>query len=111
MPTKRFVNMVATQCAPEHEQEFNKWYDEVHIPMLFKFKGMTSVVRYKLSSGPADFPKYLAVYEFEDQKAFDDFSKGPEMAAARAEMNETWKGRAFEIKWRAQYEPLKTWKK
>jgi uncharacterized protein (TIGR02118 family) len=111
VPTKRVVNMVATQCLPEHEQEFNKWYDEVHIPLLFKFKGMTNVNRYKMSNGPGDFPKYLAIYEFEDQKAFDAFGNSPEMAAARAEMDQTWKGRAFEIKWRVQFEPLQTWKK
>ncbi len=111
MAVKPVIHMVATQCLPEHEREFNKWYDEVHVPLLFKFKGMTNVARYKLVNGPGESPKYLAVYEFKDQKAFDDFGKSPEMTAAIAEMNETWKGRAFEIKWRLQYEVLKTWKR
>ncbi len=108
---KSFINIVATQCKPEVEQEFNKWYDEVHIPLLFKFKGMTNVIRYKLDGGPNDFPKYLALYEFKDKKTFEEFGKSPEMAAARAEMEQTWKGRAFEIKWRAQFEPMQTWKR
>ena len=34
----KVINMVSTECQPEVEAEFNKWYDEIHIPLLFKFK-------------------------------------------------------------------------
>jgi antibiotic biosynthesis monooxygenase (ABM) superfamily enzyme len=111
METGRIINIVATGCHPDDEAKFNKWYDEIHIPMLLKFDGMLGVIRYRLCGGGEGQAKYLAVYEFKNQAAMDGFQKSAELAAAREEMSETWKGRAFEIKWRAQYEPLKTWKK
>ena len=111
METGKFLNIVATECRPEHEAEFNKWYNEVHVPMLFKFDGMLGVTRYKLLGGSEGTARYLALYEFKDQASFDAFQKCPELKAAIDEMGQTWRGRAFDIKWRGQYQPLKAWKK
>jgi len=111
METGRVLNIVATECEPDQEAKFNKWYNEVHIPMLLKFDGMLGVTRYKLIGGSEGQAKYLALYEFKNQASLEAFQKCDELAAARDEMAQTWKGKSFEIKWRAQYEPLKTWKK
>jgi antibiotic biosynthesis monooxygenase (ABM) superfamily enzyme len=111
MEDGRVINIVATACHADDEAKFNKWYDEVHIPMLFKYEGMVGVTRYLLLGGSDGQAKYLAVYEYKNKAALDGFANSAEMAAAREEMSQTWKGRAFEIKWRAQYEPLRTWKK
>ena len=111
METVKVINIVATECHSDDDAKFNKWYDEVHIPMLLKFDGMLGVTRYKLSSGTTGQAKYLAIYEFKNKASFDAFQKSSELAAARDEMGQTWKGRGFDIKWRAQYEPVKTWKK
>jgi len=105
------INVVATECQPEVEEKFNKWYDEIHIPLLFKFKGMRRVTRYKILKETEEYPSYLAIYEFESRQAFEEYVNSPELAAGRAEMNETWKGGGFEIKWRVQYETMKTWGK
>ena len=111
MTTYPLINMVATECQPEVEEKFNKWYDETHIPLLFKFKGMKRVTRYKVSEKTEGFPTYLAIYEFETKQAYEDYTKSPELAAAREEMGETWKGGGWEIKWRVPYETLKSWEK
>ncbi len=111
MESGHVLNIVAAECRAEHEAEFNKWYNEVHIPMLFKFDGMVGVTRYKLMDGSEGMARYLALYEFKNKAALDAYQRSPELAAARDEMGQTWKGRAFDIKWRAQYEPIKTWKK
>ena len=110
MASKPVINVVITECPPEVEGKFTKWYDETHIPMLFKFKGMRRVTRYKLLREPAGNPAFMAIYEFENRQAYEAYSKSPELAAARAEMQETWKG-GFQITSRAQYEFLKTWQK
>jgi heme-degrading monooxygenase HmoA len=111
MQSSPIINVVATQCQPEVEEKFNKWYDEIHIPMLFKFKGMKKVTRYKIVKAIEEYPSYLAIYEFESRKAYEEYAKSPELAAARAEMGETWKEGEFEIKWRVQYEAMKIWEK
>lgn len=111
METQRVINIVATECHSDDEAKFNKWYDEVHIPMLLKYEGMLGVTRYRLKSGTTGQAKYLAIYEFKNKVALDAFQKSKELAAAREEMGQTWKGRTFDIKWRAEYDPVKTWKK
>jgi hypothetical protein len=107
----RVINIVASECKIEDDKKFNDWYNGVHVPMLFKYKGLLKVTRYKLHGGPEGQAKYLAVYEFKDKAAFEGFQGSPEMAAAREEMGVTWKDKMFDIKWRAQYEPIQAWEK
>ncbi len=84
MTDKPIILIRATQCQPEVEEKFNKWYDEIHIPLLLKFKGITEVTRYKLMTETEEYPKYLAIYTFESQSAFEAYETSPELAAALA---------------------------
>jgi antibiotic biosynthesis monooxygenase (ABM) superfamily enzyme len=107
--SKPVFNIVATECKPEVEEKFNKWYDEVHVPMLKKFKRMKSVKRCRALQEGTNYPTYLAIYEFENAKDLAAFRNSPEMAAARDEMKETWKDGGWEIKWAAPYQLHKEW--
>jgi antibiotic biosynthesis monooxygenase (ABM) superfamily enzyme len=111
MENGRVINIVASECQPDQEIKFNKWYNEVHIPMLLKIPGLVGVTRYKLAGEASGQAKYLAVYEFKDRSSFEAFEHSPELSAARDEMAQTWKNGGFDIKWRAPYEAIKTWKK
>lgn len=55
--------MVWTDVDPQHEAEFNRWYDEEHIHRLLQVPGFLSAGRYEALKGG---PKYLAMYELED---------------------------------------------
>ena len=55
--------MVWTDIDAEHETEFNRWYDEEHLPRLLEVPGFLSAGRYSALKGG---PKYLAIYELED---------------------------------------------
>ncbi len=109
MAKTRIINIVATECAPENDAKFNKWYNEVHIPMLMKYKGIKKVTRYRLIEEKAPRPKFLAVYEYDTKEAFEALNKSPEFQAAIAEMQETWKDQMIDIKWAVSGEPIKTW--
>ena len=111
MEDKPIVNIAATQCPPEVEEKFNTWYNEIHVPMLLKFKGIREAARYKIINGTEGSPKYLSVFEFESLKAFEEYGTSPELTLARADFRETWKGGEVEIKWQAQYEVIRTWKR
>lgn len=111
METKPVINILGTRCRPEDEEKFNKWYEEVHIPLLLRFKGLKAVTRYKITGEAEEYPKYLAIYKFDSQEAYQAYETSPELAAAREEMRETWKEGGFEIKWRVQYESMKTWER
>jgi uncharacterized protein (TIGR02118 family) len=111
MTVSRIFTIVASQCPPENEAKFNKWYNDVHIPLLFKFKGVKKVTRYKLMAESESCPVYLAIYEFDSKEDLEANYKSPEFAAAMAEMEQSWPGGGFDIKWAGNYAPMKTWEK
>ncbi len=111
MPKTPILNIIATDCPADKEAAFNKWYNEVHIPLLMKYKGITRVARYKLMGDAPDQARYLACYEFEDAVALEGLQPSPEFAAAMAEMQQSWPEGGVEIKWMANYEHLKTWQR
>jgi len=111
MENKPVILIVGTRCTPEKEEKFQRWYNEIHIPLLFKFPGMTGVKRWKLLAEGDEYPQYLAIYEFESQSAYEKFLNSPEREAATQEMNETWKEGKFEVVWRVQYGVLNTWQR
>lgn len=53
---------------PSREDEFNKWYDEVHIPDVTSVSGVVSGRRFKKAGGADDggYP-YLAIYELDTE--------------------------------------------
>jgi uncharacterized protein (TIGR02118 family) len=111
MAKARILNIVATECAPENDAKFNKWYNEVHIPLLMKYKGIKKVTRYKMFQAKEERPRYLAVYEYENKEDLNNMMASPEFKAAREEMEQTWKGQMFEVKWAVSGEPIKTWER
>jgi len=39
--------MVYCDVAAEHEAEFNRWYNEEHIPERWRFQGVLNAARYQ----------------------------------------------------------------
>jgi uncharacterized protein (TIGR02118 family) len=111
MDSKSTLKIVASECGIDDEDKFNKWYNEVHIPLLLKYRGITRVGRYKQLDDNKEHPKYLAFYEFESKEAMDAFEDSPEFATAMKDMDKAGKNSGFEIKWVVAYEPIKTWEK
>ena len=60
---KHVIVIVRVDVKPEMEEEFNRWYDEEHIPNLMKVPG---VIWAKRGSNTGEGPKYIAVYEHEN---------------------------------------------
>ncbi len=56
--------IVRTNVAPEMEEEFNRWYDEEHIPRLLKVPG---VLMAKRGINTGNGQKYIAIYEHENR--------------------------------------------
>jgi hypothetical protein len=64
----RGLFMVFTDIPPEYEEEFNRWYDEEHIPERLAIPGILDAARYVAVRGG---PKYLACYELSGPEARD----------------------------------------
>jgi len=52
----------AMDVAPEHEVDFNAWYDEEHLPALRAVPGTLSAFRYRARSDGSSTHRYVAMY-------------------------------------------------
>ncbi len=112
MGTIKVINIAGIDCRPEIEEEWNRWYNETHAPMLFAFPKMKKATRYKRIGGDETLPRYLAVYEFEDEKDVDEYMKSPERDAALEDTKNRWtQGKDWWPVGIARYEKIKSWEK
>ena len=63
----RGLMMVFADVPAAVEDEFNRWYDEEHIPERLSIPGVLSAARYTASEGG---PKHLACYELTEPEAW-----------------------------------------
>ncbi len=61
--SKKALLLVMMQIDPETEDEFNRWYDEEHLPERMALPGFLVGRRFKAIEGE---PRYLALYDLED---------------------------------------------
>ena len=102
------IQIVASQSTPEKEAVFNKWYSEVHVPMLFGYKGLKRASRYQRLGDDDLSAKYLAIYEFDSKEALDGFTASPEFGAAVEDFEKMKETVGFTAKWAASYELITT---
>lgn len=97
---------------PEREQEFNKWYNEVHIPYFLGSRNVQGAVRYELVRGITTYPcapKYLAIYQFENRQALEAVYADGHMAGGLAQRRGIWSGEEWEAKWGGAFEATGVW--
>ena len=94
--------VVYTRCEPGRDDEFNKWYDEIHVGEVLALPGMTACQRFKLSDSqmmPDHKFRYMAIYEFDCSPA--EALKAMGEGAGGFNMSED-----LEAPYMAIYEPL-----
>ena len=107
MSKPRFLYQLQIRCAPELEDEFNKWYNEVHMPLVMKGGMLKAATRYVLTDATeSDLPRYTTICEFEDRAAFEKWRASDILAAARANTAEVMGGKDVVWTSRAFYEPM-----
>ena len=59
--------VVYSNATPGQDEEFNRWYDEVHIPEILALGPFTAAQRFRIEDSPGfeEKHRYLAIYEFE----------------------------------------------
>ena len=107
MPDKHIL-IVASECDPALEKEYNSWYDNIHLPMFMGYEGLKKASRYRCTGEGKDVARYLVVYEFETSEALAGFPKSEAFAAAVRDFDEKWGQGGFHHKWGASYELLKS---
>lgn len=74
-----WVNLIETNCDPTREDEYNDWYNNIHLPDTMETPGFIGARRYVQKEFRDGRGKYLSVYEIET----DDISKTMEIRKAR----------------------------
>ena len=64
----RGLLMVFTDVPAEVEDEYNRWYNEEHIPERLSIPGVLSAARYEARQGG---PKHLAAYELDQPETYN----------------------------------------
>lgn len=82
MPVALFV--VRATISSEKEAEWNRWYDEEHVPQLLEYHGAVSARRYRSLSSDESF-QYMAVYEFRDEDTLRRFLSSDHLKALVAD--------------------------
>lgn len=69
---KAILVVQANPSNPEGEDEFNRWYNETHLPDVLRVDGFSAAQRFRLVEGvaladglPVPSQRYLAVYELD----------------------------------------------
>lgn len=60
------VLIVEVQIDPADDEEFNRWYDEEHVPEKLRSPGFLSARRFRAHD---DETKYLVIYELDSPEA------------------------------------------
>ena len=69
-----YILEVRVEVDPEREDDWNRWYNEVHVPAVLACPGIRNAKRYRAVLGK---PKYTALYDIDDEKVL----QSPEMKA------------------------------
>ncbi len=93
LESDRPISIVTAGVDPEHETEWDRWYTESHVPNLLKIPGYVMAGRFRVLEHPAlagfnSGPKYLAIYECENEAVLPTLQPGEAMhPEARAELD------------------------
>jgi len=71
-------------CDPSREQEFNEWYDNVHLPDILETPGFVRAIRYENTNPAEGQGKFIAIYEIETDDLASTLTKFDEIINARA---------------------------
>ncbi|MBN1188299.1 MAG: EthD family reductase [Dehalococcoidales bacterium] len=90
MSNPQLLSIIETECQSKDAEEFNRWYNDVHIPMLLKSPGVSGVSRFEIAVEAGQPPRFMAVYKFNSEKDIEEFQKSPQTSEAIKDFNDNW---------------------
>lgn len=65
-----YVIQFESRAQPGLEEEFNRWYETVHLPDVLNVPGFKTATRYTIVDPARDRPHYMAAYQVECDDPF-----------------------------------------
>jgi hypothetical protein len=104
----------------EQQEKYNKWFNEygrVFVLLFMKTCGLKGYDYLKYSgftsqtqARETDYPPYLSLFYFEDQKAFEHFEESHELVRFQSALRNIFP-LGLNYKWYVQYQLVKSWRK
>ena len=111
-PSEAVIKIIGMQPTPPTEAQLNQWYVERHIPQELDYPGVLGAARYRrVTDVPANdgfglrYPRYLALYFYEDLAAAEAWEASPQRAAAYADVTAFLERTGVTRLWRVRYVP------
>ena len=81
---EKWLLVAESNCTdPAREEEFNHWYDTVHVPDVLETPGILRGTRFKNDDPPEGHGKYLAIYEVETEDIEQTISRFGEIVTMK----------------------------
>jgi hypothetical protein len=108
----------------EDQDKYKKWLDEygfnVLIPLTMKLPGLQAINCYKdtvlqnqastMGTREQEYPQFITVLYFENQKAFENYTKSAELLAFQKAIGNIFP-HGLNFKWYVQYQLTRSWRK
>jgi hypothetical protein len=78
MSQEDLMLVVTVDIDPSQDEEFGKWYDEVHLPDILSCDGFVAAWRFR-SPDSDQSPRYVSCYQINSKEVLE----APEVAAVR----------------------------
>lgn len=110
MDTKPVIWLMASDLpsfsAAEREKEYVEWYKGTHIPLALKAPGILKGDFYERIEPTEEYPKYLCVYQIENEGAITKARASTEMSRAIKDGRTHGPAFGMGIRWRVHYRPI-----
>ena len=107
--TKRYTEIVGSGPKPGKDTDYLDYYTH-HFTDMFEYGGIINisyVYCFQPLAQESRYPGYITVYDFENEKALDDFYRDPIFTGAKKEWDEVGQP-AMDLQWAACYESVIT---
>jgi len=118
-----FLHIEGYRLSLENRDKYEKWLDDygfnVLIPLLVKLPGIKAYNFYKdtglkgsgiMPMREWEYPEFLSVLYFENQTAFEDYNKSPELLSFHKAIANIFPS-GLNYKWYVQYQLVRSWRK
>jgi hypothetical protein len=123
-----FIHLEAFRLTAETEAKYVEWSiryaNQIYIPLLMKVPGIKGYDRYRISGTKppnaarianytnleSNYPSYLQVLYFENEKAFENYENSPELASVKRAMKSDISDNLVH-QWYVQYQLIKSFRK
>jgi hypothetical protein len=82
MGQKPVIDILEASYPKKDAGVIDSWYDEVHIPILFRSNKLRAIARYQVIDSSAEFVRYFIICKYDSEKDFAAFRASREFREA-----------------------------